>query len=54
MALSRVTKLDFLAAFKLLYTHPEIKYYGQLIDSKWINRNNGYIGSLFIGISLTF
>lgn len=54
LSLSRVSKLDFLAAFKLLYTHPEIQYYGQLIDPKWINRSNGYVGSLFIGISLTF
>lgn len=54
ISLSRVTKLDFLAAFKLLYTHPEIMYYGEIIDHKWINRSNGYVGSLFFGISLTF
>lgn len=54
ISLSRVTKLDFLAAFKGLYTHPDIKYYGESIDLKWINRNDGYVGSLFVGISLTF
>ena len=54
ISLSRVSKLDFIAAFRLLYTHPEIKYYGELIDRKWINRNDGYVGSLFVGISLTF
>lgn len=54
ISLSRVTKLDFLAAFKALYTHPDIKYYGESIEGRWINRNDGYVGSLFVGISLTF
>lgn len=54
VSLSRITKMDFIAAFRALYTHPQIKYYGEIIDSRWINRNNGYVGSLFLGISLTF
>lgn len=54
LSLSRVTKLDFLAAFRVLYTHPEITYFGTDIGHKWINRNDGYVGSLSVGISLTF
>ncbi len=54
LSLSRITKLDFLAAFRMLYTHPQIIHYGEIIEQRWINRNNGYVGSLFIGMSLTF
>lgn len=53
-SLSRTSKLDLLATLRMLSTHPKIMNYGEFIGMKWINRNNGYVGSLFIGISLTF
>lgn len=54
ISLSRNTKLDFIAAIRMLYTHPDIIYYKESIDINHINRNDGYIGSIFLGISLTF
>lgn len=54
MSLSRFTKLDFIAAFRLLYTHPDITYYEFEIAREWTNRNDGYVGALFFGLSLTF
>ena len=54
LSLSRFTKLDFIAAFRMLYTHPDIMHYGYEIDRIWTNRNDGHVGSLFFGLSLTF
>ena len=54
ISLSRFTKLDFIAAFRMLYTHPDISYYGYEITQELINRNDGYVGALFFGLSLTF
>jgi hypothetical protein len=54
VSLSRNTKMDFIAAIRFLYMHPEIIHYDAPILSEYINRNDGYVGSLFLGISLTF
>lgn len=54
ISLSRHTKLDFIAALRFLYMHPDIIYYGSSLGHEWINRNDGYVGSLFLGIALTF
>lgn len=54
ISLSRLTKLDFIAAFRMLYTHPDIMYYGYEISRELTNRNDGHVGSLFFGLSLTF
>lgn len=54
ISLSRFSKLDFIAAFRMLYTHPDIMYYEYEIPRELINRNDGYVGSLFLGLSLTF
>ena len=54
MSLSRFTKLDFIAAFRMLYTHPDIVYYGYEISRELTNRNDGHVGSFFFGLSLTF
>lgn len=53
-SLSRHTKLDMLLGLRFLYTHPDIIHYGEKVSQTWINRNDGYICSLNIGISLTF
>ena len=54
LSLSRLTKLDFIMAFKMIYTHPDVLYYGHQIASEHINSNDAYVGSLDLGISLTF
>ena len=54
MSLSRTTKLDFIAALRFFYTHPDIEYFGEIIAPEEINRNNAYSTSLSLGISLTF
>lgn len=54
MSLSRVTKLDFLASLRFIYTHPDIIYYDAVIPSHDIGRNDGYIMSVSVGIGLTF
>lgn len=54
IALSQVVNLDFLVSLRLLYTHPDVVYYDEYIDAGQINRNDGYIASLNIGIALTF
>ena len=54
ISLSRYTKLDFLAALRYFYTHPDIEYYNEIIDHKDINRNNAHVVSLSVGVSLTF
>lgn len=54
MSLSRTTKLDFIAALRFFYTHPDIEYFGEIISPEEINRNNAYSMSLSLGISLTF
>lgn len=54
MVLSRSTSLDFIAAVRCAYTHPDIEYYGEHITDRSINRNNAYTSALSLGIALTF
>ena len=54
ISLSKDTKLDFLAAGEIVMTHPEVNYYGTIIPADRINRNNGYVASVSLSMSLTF
>ena len=54
LSLSRCAKLDFLAALRLIYTHPDIIHYGDIVELTYINHNVAYVCSLSFGISLTF
>ncbi len=54
LSLSRFTKLDFIMAIKMIYTHPDVLFYGHQIASEYINSNEAYVGSLDLGISITF
>ena len=54
LSLSRYVKLDFVASIRMIYTHPDIIYYGEKISREWINRDNGHASSASLGISLTF
>lgn len=54
MALSRDTGLNFICALRMTYTHPEITYDKQVIDMDMVNRNNAYVTSLSVGLSLSF
>lgn len=54
MSLSRNTKLDFIAALRMTYTHPEVRYDGEVIPMQKVNRNNAYLSSILFGIGLTF
>lgn len=54
MSLSRNTKLDFLIAYRCVYTHPDIEYYESMISHERINRNNAYTSAISFGIALSF
>jgi len=54
ISLSRHVKMDFVASLRVVYTHPDIIYYGDRIERKWINRDNGYLSSISLGVALTF
>ena len=54
MSLSRNTKLDFIAAVRTVLTHPDIDYYGTIIQPDKINRNNAYINAFSVSMALTF
>lgn len=54
LSLSRHTKLDFIAAFRLLYLHPDIFYYGANVSDAYINRDDGYLFSINVGLGLVF
>lgn len=54
MSLSRNTKLDFIAALRMTYTHPEVRYDGEVIPMDKVNRNNAYLSAISFGIGLTF
>jgi hypothetical protein len=54
LSLSRDTKLDFIAAWRILLTHPDIYYYGMEVSPGRINRNNAYISAISFGIALSF
>jgi len=53
VSLSRDTKLDFLVAYRMVLTHPDIEYYGVKIPFERINRNNAYVSAFSFGIALT-
>lgn len=48
------TKLDFILALRMTYTHPEIDFYGTPIPMDRINRNNAYVSAFSVGMSITF
>ena len=52
--LSPDTKLDFIAALRLAYTHPQIMDGNDIITLKWTNRNNAFLQSFSIGMAITF
>lgn len=54
LSLSRFTKLDFICSVKGVYTHPDIGYYNEKIDKRFINRNDGLVLGLSLGLSLSF
>ena len=54
LSLSRSTKLDIIAALRTVLTHPDIDYYGSIIEYDRINRNNAYMSAFSISMALTF
>ena len=54
ISLSRDTKLDFNAAFRCTYTHPDIYFEHEIISQRWINRNNAIVVSASVGMAVTF
>ncbi len=54
MSLSKDAKLDFIISLRSVLTHPDIDYFGTMIPTEKINRNNAYVSALSLGISLTF
>ena len=54
MSLSRNTKLDFITALRMTYTHPEVRYDGEVIPMEKVNRNNAYLSAISFGIGITF
>ena len=52
--LSPDTKLDFIAAFRVAYTHPQIYDGDDEITLKWTNRNTAFLQSFSIGMAITF
>ena len=54
LSMSRTTKLDFIAAIRFMHTHPQIDYFGSIIDKDSVDRNDGYILSASVGIGITF
>ena len=54
ISLSPFTKLDFIAALRLAYTHPEIFDGEEMITLKWTNRNTAFLQSFSIGMAITF
>ena len=54
VSLSRDTKLDFNAALRCTYTHPDIYFDYELITRRWINRNNAIVLSASVGMAVTF
>ena len=52
--LSEHTKLDFIAALRLNYTHSDIIFENTEINYDRINRNNTYGCAISIGVSLSF
>ncbi|MBR5299510.1 MAG: hypothetical protein IKU36_04570 [Bacteroidales bacterium] len=54
MSLSRYSKLDFIFAVRMTYTHPQITYDQEVIVHDMIRRNNAYVSAFSVGIGLTF
>lgn len=54
VALSRDTSLNFIISARMTYTHPQITYDKQQIESERINRNNAYLAAISFGLSLSF
>ena len=54
VSLSRDTKLDFNAALRCTYTHPDIYFEHEIISQRWINRNNAIVVSASVGMAVTF
>ena len=54
VSLSRDTKLDFNAALRCTYTHPDIYFEHGIISQRWINRNNAIVVSASLGMAVTF
>lgn len=54
VALSRDTSLNFIASARMTYTHPQITYDRQPIESEKINRNNAYLAAISFSLSLSF
>lgn len=54
LALSRDTKIDFLAALRGTYTQPQVHNRHELISIEATNRNDAFLLSISVGISLTF
>ena len=54
LALSRVSKLDFLVSARCAYTHPQIYFSNEPITLRWTNRNDCMLLSLSLGMALTF
>ena len=54
LSMSRYTKLDFIAALRIIHTHPDIKYYELPISQDQISHNVGYVISASFGIGITF
>ena len=54
LSLTQDSKIDIIAALKGTYTQPQIYYDGEYIDSRYTNRNDAYLLSGLVGISLTF
>jgi hypothetical protein len=54
VSLSMDTKLDFIAALRCTYTHPDIYFEHEIISQRWINRNDGVAVSASVGMAVTF
>lgn len=54
ISLSRNAKLDLVASYRAVLTHPDIEYYNMKIAHENINRNNTYLSAISLGISITF
>ena len=54
VSLSRDTKIDFNAALRCTYTHPDIYFEHEIISQRWINRNNAIVVSTSFGMAITF
>ena len=54
ISLSKTTKMDILLAYRMSLVHPEIVFDGYTVTDDKTNRNNAYVSSFSIGVSLSF